>query len=401
MADSAPALADAQAGQVILGVPRETMENERRVALIPDAVKKYAGAGHTVLVQSGAGVEAAFTDDAYAAAGATIVPDAGSVFSGADLILKVHRPQDSELPMLKPGSALIAFLQPLVNTDLVAELARRKITAFSMDAIPRTTRAQTMDALSSMSTIGGYKAVLLAANNMPKLFPMLMTAAGTIAPAKVLIIGAGVAGLQAIATARRLGAVVEAYDTRPVVREQVESLGAKFVEVDMTGIEAQTQDAGGYARESSPELLQRQQETLANRAMRSDVIITTALVPGRPAPKLISEETVRQMPPGAVIVDMAAEAGGNCELTVPGEIVQRHGVTIIGLLNLPGMLPFHSSQMYSKNIQNLLALLIAADGVFHVNFDDDIVAGTCITMNGEVAHAATRERMLAAAGATT
>lgn len=398
MVDSAPTPAAAQAGRVILGVPKETAENERRVALIPDAVKKYAGDGHTVLVQTGAGTEAAFTDDAYAAAGATIVPDAGGVYSRAGLVLKVQRPTDAEVAQLQPGTALISFLQPLVNTDLVADLARRNITSFSMDAIPRTTRAQAMDALSSMSTIGGYKAVLLAANHMPKLFPMLMTAAGTIAPAKVLIIGAGVAGLQAIATARRLGAVVESYDTRPVVKEQVESLGAKFVEVDMTGIETQTQDAGGYAREASPELLRRQQETMANRAMRSDVVITTALVPGRPAPKLISEETVRQMPPGAVIVDMAAEAGGNCELTVPGEVVVRHGVTIVGLLNLPSMLPFHSSQMYSKNIQNLLALMISRDGVFHVNFEDDIVAGTCITMNGEVVHAATKERMSAAAG---
>jgi H+-translocating NAD(P) transhydrogenase subunit alpha len=398
MVDSAPTPAGAQAGRVIIGVPKEIVENERRVALIPDAVKKYAAGGHTVLVQTGAGVEAAFTDEAYAAAGATIVPDAAGVFGKADLILKVQRPLDAELTLLKPGSALIAFLQPLVNTDLVADLAERNITSFSMDAIPRTTRAQAMDALSSMSTIGGYKAVLLAANHMPKLFPMLMTAAGTIAPAKVLIIGAGVAGLQAIATARRLGAVVEAYDTRPVVKEQVESLGAKFVEVDMTGIEAQTQDAGGYAREASPELLRRQQETMANRAMRSDVVITTALVPGRPAPKLISEETVRGMPPGAVIIDMAAEAGGNCELTVPGEVVARHGVTIVGLLNLPSMLPFHSSQMYSKNIQNLLALMISTEGVFHVNFEDDIVAGTCITMNGEVVHAATKERMSATVG---
>jgi H+-translocating NAD(P) transhydrogenase subunit alpha len=398
MVDSAPTPAGAQAGRVIIGVPKEIVENERRVALIPDAVKKYAAGGHTVLVQTSAGLEAAFTDEAYAAAGATIVPDAAGVFGKADLILKVQRPLDAELTLLKPGSALIAFLQPLVNTDLVADLAERNITSFSMDAIPRTTRAQAMDALSSMSTIGGYKAVLLAANHMPKLFPMLMTAAGTIAPAKVLIIGAGVAGLQAIATARRLGAVVEAYDTRPVVKEQVESLGAKFVEVDMTGIEAQTQDAGGYAREASPELLRRQQETMANRAMRSDVVITTALVPGRPAPKLISEETVRGMPPGAVIIDMAAEAGGNCELTVPGEVVVRHGVTIVGLLNLPSMLPFHSSQMYSKNIQNLLALMISTEGVFHVNFEDDIVAGTCITMNGEVVHAATKERMSATVG---
>ncbi len=389
-----PAQAPTSSGRPItIGVPKEIVENERRVALIPDAVKRYAGNGHTVLVQSGAGISAAYTDESYAAAGATIVPDAASVFGGADLILKVQKPEPGEVTLLRQGSALISFLQPLVNTDLVAAIARQGATSFSMDAIPRTTRAQSMDALSSMSTLGGYKAVLLAADFLPKIFPMLMTAAGTIAPAKVLIIGAGVAGLQAIATARRLGAVVEAYDTRPVVKEQVESLGAKFVEVDMTGIEAQTQDSGGYAREASPELLRRQQETMAARSIRSDVIITTALVPGRPAPKLITEDTVKQMAPGSVIVDMAAEAGGNCELTVPGEVVVRHGVTIIGLVNLPSTLPFHASQMYSKNMQNLLALMIGKDGSFTVNFEDDIVQGTCITLNGEVVHEATKARM--------
>jgi NAD(P) transhydrogenase subunit alpha len=395
MVDAAPTpTPSTPARRITIGVPTEIVENERRVALIPDAVKKYTKDGLSVLVQSGAGTEASYTDQAYTDAGATIVPDAASVFGKADLILKVQKPQPEEISLMRSGSAVIALLQPLVNHDLVKALASQGVTSFSMDAIPRTTRAQSMDALSSMSTLGGYKAVLLAANNMPKIFPMLMTAAGTIAPAKVLIIGAGVAGLQAIATARRLGAVVEAYDTRPVVKEQVESLGAKFVEVDMTGIEAQTQDSGGYAREASPELLRRQQETMANRAARSDVVITTALVPGRPAPKLIMADTVERMAPGSVIVDMAAEAGGNCELTVPGEIATTpNGVTIVGLTNLPSMLPFHASQMYSKNLQNLLALMITKEGDLNVNFDDDIVKGTCITLNGEIVHEATKNAM--------
>jgi len=393
MVESAPTAA-AQARPVTIGVPKEIVENERRVALIPDAVKKYVAAGHSVLIQSGAGLEAAYTDDAYTAAGGTIVPDAAAVYGKADLILKIQKPEPSEVAMLRKGTTLLAMLQPLVNHDLVRQLASAGVTSVSMDAIPRTTRAQSMDVLSSMSTLGGYKAVLLAADNMPKIFPMLMTAAGTIAPAKVLIIGAGVAGLQAIATARRLGAVVEAYDTRPVVKEQVESLGGKFVEVDMTGIEAQTQDSGGYAREASPELLRRQQETMANRAARSDVVITTALVPGRPAPKLIMADTVEKMQTGSVIVDMAAETGGNCELTVPGEIITTpNGVTIIGLTNLPATLPFHASQMYSKNLQNLLAIMLTKEGALNMNFEDDIIKGTTITMNGEIIHEATNKAM--------
>ncbi|MCO5176631.1 MAG: Re/Si-specific NAD(P)(+) transhydrogenase subunit alpha [Thermomicrobiales bacterium] len=393
MVESAPTAA-AQARPVTIGVPKEIVENERRVALIPDAVKKFVAAGHSVLIQSGAGLEAAYTDDAYTAAGGTIVPDAAAVFGKADLILKIQKPEPNEVAMLRNSTTLLAMLQPLVNHDLVRQLASAGVTSVSMDAIPRTTRAQSMDVLSAMSTLGGYKAVLLAADNMPKIFPMLMTAAGTIAPAKVLIIGAGVAGLQAIATARRLGAVVEAYDTRPVVKEQVESLGGKFVEVDMTGIEAQTQDAGGYAREASPELLRRQQETMANRAARSDVVITTALVPGRPAPKLVMADTVAKMQTGSVIVDMAAETGGNCELTVPGEIITTpNGVTIIGLTNLPSTLPFHASQMYSKNLQNLLAIMLTKEGALNMNFEDDIIKGTTITMDGAIIHEATNKAM--------
>lgn len=393
MVDSAPS-SNAGEGRITLAVPRETVPNETRVSLVPDAVRRLSKTVN-LIVQSGAGTASSYSDEAYAEAGATIVPDVATLYQQADLVLKIQKPEPDEARMLKPGSTLIAVLQPQVNIDLVQQLSEGKVTAFSMDAIPRITRAQSMDVLSSMSTVGGYKAVLLAADFLPKFFPMLMTAAGTIAPAKVLIIGAGVAGLQAIATARRLGAVVESYDTRPVVKEQVESLGAKFVEVDMTGIESETQDSGGYAREASPELLRRQQETMSNRAIRSDVIITTALVPGRPAPKLLTEETVSQMQPGTVIVDMAAEAGGNCELTVPGEVVIRHGVTIIGLLNLPATIPFHASQMYSKNIENLLELLLTKEGQLNLNFEDEIIRGTVITHNGEVVHEATKERMQA------
>jgi NAD(P) transhydrogenase subunit alpha len=380
----------AGATKLALGVPRESAADERRVALIPDAVKRLAAAGHTVLVQSGAGDAAFFSDDAFSAAGATIVTDASAVF-GADLVAKVQKPTDDELALMRPGATLIAFLQPMVNGDLIQSLLSRQIISFSMDAIPRTTRAQYMDALSSMATVAGYKAVLLAADHLAKFMPLLTTAAGTIPPAKVLVIGAGVAGLQAIATARRLGAVVEAYDTRPVVKEQVESLGGKFIDIPVDTSE--TQDKGGYAKEVSQDVLQKQQEVLAQRAARSDAIITTAAVPGRPAPRLISEETVRSMGAGSVIVDLAAETGGNCELTVPGEIVERHGVTIIGLLNMPSLIPVHASQMYSKNIQNLLALLIDKEGQLVLDMNDEIVRGTIVTKDGEILHEGTKARM--------
>jgi NAD(P) transhydrogenase subunit alpha len=384
--------------KITLGAPKETAPGERRVALIPDAVKKYAAAGHRVLIQSGAGENAFISDDAYAKVGGTIVPDAAGVFGGADLIFKVQKPTDAEIAMMKPGTALIAFLSPMTSPDLVNKLLQANITAFSMDAVPRTTRGQYMDALSSMATVSGYKAVLLAADHLAKFMPLLTTAAGNIPPAKVLVIGAGVAGLQAMATARRLGAVVEAYDTRPVVKEQVESLGAKFVEID-TG-ETDTQDKGGYAKEASAETLRKQAEVLAQRAARSDAIITTAAVPGRPAPRLIHADTVRQMPAGSVIVDLAAETGGNCELTQPGQIVEADGVTIIGITNLPSTMPVHASQMYSKNITNLAALLIAKDGSFVLNMDDDIVANMLITHNGQLIHAGTKARMQPAAPAS-
>jgi NAD(P) transhydrogenase subunit alpha len=293
--------------------------------------------------------------------------------------------------MLRPGQSLIAFLQPMVNTDLVRTLQNKRVAAFSMDAIPRTSRAQYMDALSSMATVAGYKAVLLAADHLAKFMPLLTTAAGNIPPAKVLVIGAGVAGLQAIATARRLGAVVEAYDTRPVVKEQVQSLGARFIEINTGATDTQT--AAGYAREATAEELAAQQAELAKRSARSDAIITTAAVPGRPAPRLISAETVEQMAPGSVIVDLAAETGGNCELTQPGQVIDHNGVTIIGTLNLPSTLPIHASQMYAKNIQNLLALMIDKGGNLMLNMEDDIVAGTIITLDGDVLHEGTRARM--------
>jgi NAD(P) transhydrogenase subunit alpha len=371
-------------------VPKETAANERRVALIPDAVKKYTGSGLTVLVQAGAGEGSFFSDDAYTQAGAKIVPDAATLYGQGDLILKVQKPEPREIDQMKPGATLIAFLQPMVNLDLVRQLVQRRITAFSMDAIPRTTRAQYMDALSSMATVAGYKAVLLAADHTAKFFPLLTTAAGTIPPAKVLIIGAGVAGLMAIGTARRLGAVVEAYDARAVVKEQVESLGAKFVVID-TG--ADLAGAGGYAKEATEDILSKQQAGLGARAAKSDIVITTAAVPGRPAPRLIPASTVEQMAPGSVIVDLAAETGGNCELTVPGEIVERHGVTIIGITNLPSTLPVHASQMYSKNIQNLLALMIGKDGTFNIDMNDDILNQTIITQDGQILHQGTQARL--------
>jgi NAD(P) transhydrogenase subunit alpha len=382
--------APAAANRPTVAVPKETAPNERRVALIPDAIKKYAASGLTVLVQAGAGEGSFFSDDAYARAGAKIVPDAATLYGQGDLILKIQKPEPQEIDQMKPSATLIAFLQPMTNLDLVRQLVQRRITAFSMDAIPRTTRAQYMDALSSMATVAGYKAVLLAADHTAKFFPLLTTAAGTIPPAKVLVIGAGVAGLMAIGTARRLGAVVEAYDARAVVKEQVESLGGKFVVID-TG--ADLAGAGGYAREATEDILRKQQEGLAARAAKSDIVITTAAVPGRPAPRLLPASTVEQMAPGSVIVDLAAETGGNCELTVPGEIVERHGVTLIGITNLPSTLPVHASQMYSKNIQNLLALMIANDGTFTIDMNDDIVNQTIITRDGNILHQGTLARL--------
>jgi H+-translocating NAD(P) transhydrogenase subunit alpha len=361
---------------MVIGVPSEHGQIERRVALTPDAVARLAASGVDVLVQSGAGDAAALPNEAYIEAGAAIAPDGKALLAGADLMVMVTRPREDEVPALRGGTALVGMLQPLIHGELVERLAAANVTAFSLDAIPRITRSQSMDTLSSQATVSGYKAVLIAADHLPKFFPMLMTAAGTVAPAKVFVLGAGVAGLQALATARRLGAVVSAFDTRPVVREQVESLGASFVELQLDVEEGE--DARGYARELSEAQYAQQQELVARTVADSDVVITTALIPGRPAPRLITAASVADMRPGSVIVDLAAEAGGNCELTVPGEVVVREGVTIVGTLNLPSTMPLHASQMYARNITNLLGLIIA-DGQLTLDFEDEIVADACIT----------------------
>jgi H+-translocating NAD(P) transhydrogenase subunit alpha len=359
-----------------VGVPKETATEERRVALVPDSVGRLAAAGVEVCVEPDAGREAAFLDTAYEEAGAQIVGDA---FAEADILCKVQKPSEQEIARLREGQTLVAFLQPLTSPELVSALAERRVTAFSMDSIPRVTRAQPMDALSSQSTVAGYKAVLLAASHLGKFFPMLTTAAGTIAPARVLVLGAGVAGLQAIATARRLGAVVSAFDVRPVVKEQVESLGATFLELDVEGAEG----VGGYAVALAEDQHEREQELIARHVGESDAVITTALIPGRPAPVLITAEAVRGMRPGSVVVDIAAEAGGNCEATEPGGTVVRDGITIIGETNLAATMPIHASQMYSRNVWTLLDHLIT-DGELALDFDDEITRETCITHEGRI-----------------
>jgi NAD(P) transhydrogenase subunit alpha len=373
-----------------IGVPRETMPGEARVGLVPETVGRLAKAGNTVVVERGAGAASSFTDEAYEKAGAQLVDDAFD----AELVAKVQRPTDAEIAKLRSGTVLIAFLSPLTSHALVDALARAGVTALSMDAIPRITRAQPMDALSSQATVAGYKAVLLAAATLPKFFPMLTTAAGTIAPAKALVIGAGVAGLQAIATARRLGAVVEAFDTRPVVKEQVQSLGAEFLEIDLGESGA---GQGGYAKELSEEAHRKEVELLAKAARENDIIITTAAIPGRKAPVLITREMLPTMKPGSVIVDLAAETGGNVEGTEAGKTIVVSGVTIIGQLNLPSTMPLHASQMYSRNIASLLALMLSKDGTFDLNIGDDVVKGTVITHGGQIVHEATQKAMQPAA----
>jgi NAD(P) transhydrogenase subunit alpha len=381
---------------MLIGVPREIASGERRVALVPEVVPQLTRAGHRVVVERDAGLRAGFTDDVYRAVGCAVVDTAREIYSTAQMILKVQRPGreessgEAELDMLTEGTVLIGLLQPSGDPALFQQLAERQIVSCTMELVPRTTRAQMMDALSSQSTVAGYKAVLLAANALQKFFPMLMTAAGTVRPARVLVIGAGVAGLQAIATARRIGAVVEAFDTRPVVKEQVQSLGATFVELDVHVEDAQ--DSGGYARELSELHIRREKELIHNRALQSDVIITTALVPGKPAPMLVSAETVRAMRPGSVIVDLAGEQGGNCELSVPGETVVRHDVTIIAPLHISSELAYHASQMYAKNISALVTLL-APKGELNLNFSDDIIDAVTVTAGGQVRHEPTRKRL--------
>jgi proton-translocating NAD(P)+ transhydrogenase subunit alpha len=340
------------------------------VALVPEVVSRLAAGGFQVVVERGAGVSASFPDHAYAEAGAEL---AGDVWD-AEGVVKVRKPTSEEVQRLREGQVLIGFLEPLTYPDGIERLTQRGVYAFAMESIPRITRAQPMDALSSQATVAGYKAVLIAAERLPRFFPMLMTAAGTVTPAKVLVLGAGVAGLQAIATARRLGAVVAGFDVRPAVREQVESLGATFLDLGIIGEET----AGGYARELTDEEQQLQQERLAERIPDYDVAVTTALIPGRPAPRLIPAEAVARMRPGSVIVDLAADAGGNCELTEPGEIVEREGVTIVGLKNLATTMPFHASQLYARNVSALLQH-VAPEGELALDWDDEITAGACVT----------------------
>jgi NAD(P) transhydrogenase subunit alpha len=350
-------------------VPRETAQGERRVALTPEAAQRLVASGLEIAVERGAGESSFFSDDAYAAAGAVPVDGPGP----AEIVVRVAPPSAEEVAGLAEGTVLIGFLAPLSDPEGIARLQDRGVIAFAMESVPRITRAQSMDALSSQATVAGYKAVLLGADAVPKMFPMLMTAAGTIAPARVLVLGAGVAGLQAIATARRLGAVVSAFDVRPAVREQVESLGASFLDLGVTGEETE----GGYAKELTPEQQAEQQAALEERIPDYDVVVTTALVPGRPAPRLIPAAAVERMRPGSAIVDLAAESGGNCELTTPGETVVAHGVSIIGLLNLPSLLASDASRLYARNVQALLELL-APGGELALDWDDEIVTGACV-----------------------
>jgi NAD(P) transhydrogenase subunit alpha len=370
-----------------VAVPRETAAGERRVGLVPDAAAGLVKSGLEVLVETGAGDGAFHADAAFEKAGARIVPDATALYGQADVVLKVQKPAASEAEALREGTVLVSFLQALTSPELVQRLAARRITSFGMEGIPRISRAQKMDALSSQANIAGYKAVLIAAESLAKFFPMLMTAAGTVFAARVLVMGAGVAGLQAIATARRLGAQVWGYDVRPVVKEQVESLGAKFLEFDLGVSDAE--DKGGYAKALTTEAAQRQQAMLAQKMTEFDVVITTALVPGRPAPRLIPKETVAGMRPGSVIVDLAAEAGGNCELTEPDQVAVRHGVTIHGPTNLPATMPVHASQLYARNVTELLREFVK-DGALRVDLEDEVLKGACVTHGGEIVSDAVR-----------
>ncbi len=373
-----------------VGTPRETAPDEHRVALVPDTATRLAAAALEVNVESGAGSAAYITDDAYQQAGAKIVKSAATLLGEADAVLKVQAPSAAEVDLLKKGGVLISFLQPATQGDTVRALAKRGVTSFSLELVPRISRAQSMDALSSQASAAGYKAVLIAAGRLGKFFPMMMTAAGTIPPARVLVMGAGVAGLQAIATARRLGAVVSAYDVRPAVKEEVQSLGATFIELALETQEGE----GGYAKEQSEEFLRKQRELIGEHVAKSDVVITTAAVPGRRAPLLVTGEMVKGMRPGSVIVDLAAETGGNVELTKAGTDVEVGGVTIIGTRNVPSTMPLHASQLYSRNVANLLLHLVK-DGAIVLDFDDEITKGSCVTHDGEIVNE--RAKQVAAA----
>jgi NAD(P) transhydrogenase subunit alpha len=372
---------------MLIGVPAETRAGETRVAATPETVKKLSTGGlHQILIQAGAGRGASIPDAEYQSAGASIVPTAAEIYRGAELILKVRGPEAAELPLMRKGQVLIGLLQPH-KTDQLDALARQGVTAFAMERLPRISRAQSMDVLSSQANLGGYKAMLLAANTYGRLMPMLMTAAGTIKAARVVIMGVGVAGLQAIATAKRLGAVVEATDVRPETKEQVESLGAKFIEVPLTEAEKElAKGQGGYARDMGDDYRRRQAALVAERIKQADIVITTALIPGRPAPVLVTEDMVRSMRPGSVIVDMAVEQGGNCPLSELDEVVVKHGVHIVGIANLPALVPADASALYARNLVNFLALLLdPKTGAFNINRQDEIVAGSLVCIDGQLA----------------
>jgi NAD(P) transhydrogenase subunit alpha len=370
----------------VIAVPKETAREEQRVATVPEVVQKLTKAGHEVRIEHDAGMGAYYPDELFMAAGAKIATNRTDLLDGARIVLRVQPPTVAEVDQLDEGTIVIGFMYAARNTDAVIRMRDRKITAFALELIPRITRAQSMDALSSQATAGGYMATILGAANCPKFLPMLTTAAGTIRPAKVLILGAGVAGLMAIATARRLGAIVEAYDVRRAAGEQVRSLGAKFLELEINA-----EGQGGYARELTPEEKEKEQQMVSAAVAQADIVITTASIPGRKAPLLITRETVARMRPGAVIVDLAAESGGNCEMTAPGTTVQEHGVTILGPLNLPAQIPFHASQMFAKNLQVFLALLVNKDGSLVTDFSDEILAASLLVHAGEVCHGPTQD----------
>lgn len=379
---------------MIIGVPKESYPGERRVALVPAVITNLAKAGFQVVVEAGAGEQAGYPDAFYLDKGAKILPDRASVFSGADIVTQVlcygpnHVAGKADLPLLRRGQILIGFLQPLDSPEILQQIAQTGVTSFAVELMPRTTRAQSMDALSSMATIAGYKAVLIAADTLPRLFPMMTTAAGTVTPARVLIIGVGVAGLQAIATARRLGAVVSAYDMRPAAKEQVQSLGGRFVELPIEATNAQ--DARGYGTAQDETFYAKQRELLGRVIAESDVVITTALVPGKKAPVLVTADMVKGMVPGSVIFDLAAERGGNCELTRPGETIEAHGVTIIGRTNVASEVPYHASQMYARNLTSFLLNLVK-DGEIRPASEDDIIRETLLTRDGEIVNSRVRE----------
>jgi NAD(P) transhydrogenase subunit alpha len=379
---------------MIVGVPRESFPGERRVALVPAAIPNLTKAGLEVVVETGAGIGAGYPDADYAAKGAKIAADRAEVFRAADIVVQIlcygsnDRTGKADVPLFRSGQVLIGFLRPLGSIETTREIASKGVISFSVELMPRTTRAQSMDVLSSMATICGYKAVVLAADTSPRIFPMLTTAAGTITPGRVLVIGAGVAGLQAIATARRLGAVASAYDLRPAAKEQVQSLGGRFVELPIEAKDAE--DARGYARAQDETFYKRQRELLGKVVAESDVVISAAVIPGKKPPILVTKEMVASMAPGSVIVDLAGERGGNCELTRPGEIVVEHGVTIIGWFNLASTVPYHASQMYARNVSAFLLHLVK-DGQLQLNMEDEIVRETMLTHGGEVVNARVRE----------